>query len=270
MRAITIASGKGGVGKTTISLNLGLALTNLKYKVIVIDADLSMANLGVMMGVEQAPVTLHNVLRGEIEIKDAIYQGPGGLKYVPAGLAISKGSRIDYNRLPEGVKQLNESADFVLIDSAPGLGPDAETAIKSSKEIILVVTPEPSSLADAIKIKTIANRSDVKIIGIVYNMVTGSPEEIHAKDVSTVLEAPVILEMPFDVKVRRSTAAQEPVFVKFPESDFSRGISILASKLTGTMPMDSGIRVKKGIISSILNNIKDIFSRFSKKTPKKT
>lgn len=265
MRSIAIASGKGGVGKTTISLNLGLALAALKKRAVVVDADLAMANLGVMIGVEQAPITLHNVLRGELEIKDAVYEGPRGLKYVPAGLALDKAGRIDYSRLTDAVKQLADIADFVIIDSPPGLGPGAETALRAAKEIILVVTPEPSSLADAIKIKTIATRADVKIIGIVYNMVTGNSEEIKSRDVSTVLEAPIILEIPFDMKVRRSTAAQEPVFIKFPESDFTTGIKILASKVAGTMAIETSVKVKKGLVASIIGGISEFFSGLAKK-----
>jgi septum site-determining protein MinD len=260
MRSIIVASGKGGVGKTTLSLNLGLALAQMKKKVVVVDADVTMANLGVMLGVEQTPISLNNVMRGEIDIKDAVYEGPLGLKYVPAGLSTDKAGRIDLARLKDAVKELGVNSEYVIVDSPPGLDMDSENAIKSCQEMILIVTPEPTSLADAIKIKNLAERKDIKITGIVFNMVSGSPEEIHSKDVATVLQTPILVEIPFDFMVRRATAAQQPAIIRYPDSEFSASIRLLANKITGATSIDSGVKVKKGILQSIIDAVSRIFS----------
>lgn len=260
MRSIIVASGKGGVGKTTISLNLGLALAQMKKKVVVVDADIAMANLGVMLGVEQTPISISNVLRGEIDVKDAVYEGPEGMRYVPAGLATDKAGRIDLTRLKDAVKELGLTNDYVILDSPPGLDTDSENAIKSCQELILVVTPEPTSLADAIKIKNLAERKDVKITGIVFNMVSNDPEEIRSRDVSTVLQTPILVEIPFDFSVRRATAAQQPAITRYPNSEFALSIKLLASKLTGETPIDSSVKVKKGILQSIIDAVSRMFS----------
>lgn len=261
MRSITIASGKGGVGKTSVTLNLGLALAQMKKRVVVIDGDLAMANLGILMGIEHAPITLHNVLVGEVDVKDAVYEGPMGLKYIPAGLSLDKLRKIDFTRLKEAVDGLADSADFVLVDSPSGLGTDGENALRASKEVLLIVTPEPSSLADCLKVKAQAARADINAVGVVYNMVTGVPEEIKSKDVATVLETPVLVEIPFDSAVRRASASQEPVLIKFPNSPFSRGIRQVAAKISGESAPDSGAGIKKGWWQSILDGLARMLGR---------
>ena len=87
-RVYTIASGKGGTGKTTVTLNLGTSLAMLKKKTVILDADIGMANLGLLIGLEKSKITLHEVLSGSAEIKEAIYKGPEGLMIVPSGLSL--------------------------------------------------------------------------------------------------------------------------------------------------------------------------------------
>src|SRR3989338_2384545 len=139
MRSIAIASGKGGVGKTSVSVNLGITLAKMGKRVVVVDADIMMANLCILLGIERAPINLHNVLVGEVDVKDAVYDGPGGLKYVPAALGMEKLGKIDYQRLSQAVQELGENADFVLVDCPSGLAVDAENALKSCKEVLLVL-----------------------------------------------------------------------------------------------------------------------------------
>jgi len=88
VRTITVASGKGGTGKTTLTANLGIALAQHGYDVTIVDADITMANLELILGMEGLPVTLQNVLAGEARIEEAIYSGPGGVKVVPAGVSL--------------------------------------------------------------------------------------------------------------------------------------------------------------------------------------
>lgn len=252
MRSIAIASGKGGVGKTSVSVNLGITLAKMGKRVVVVDADVIMANLGILLGIERAPINLHNVLVGEVDVKDAVYDGPGGMKYVPAALGMEKISKIDYPRLSQAVQELGENADFVLVDCPSGLAVDAENALKSCKEVLLVLTPEPASLADALKVKKAAERANMSVAGVVYNMVTGDKSEIKRSDVEVLMGEKVLAEIPLDLNVRRAGAMQEPVVVKFPGTAFSRGMAEVAARLTGGK-VESGLQsVKKGVLHTII------------------
>ncbi|MFH0922704.1 MAG: cell division ATPase MinD [Candidatus Micrarchaeota archaeon] len=232
MTSIVLASGKGGVGKSTISLNLSIILASAGKKVTVVDADVAMANLGLLLGIERAPITLHNVLKGEHDIFDAVYEGPLNLRYVPSGLSLEV-TETNEERMAEAIKKLEAQNDFVIIDCPPGLGIDAMAAMKSAKEMIIIITPEPSSLADALKVKSIAEKNGVKIRGIVLNMILGDRTEIKAEDLETVMGAPVLAKMPEDIEVRRAAALQVPVVIRTPNAPFSKSVRALAARLTG-------------------------------------
>lgn len=248
------------MGKTTITLNLGLALAKAGKRVTVVDADLQMANLGILLGVDSTPITLHNVLAGENSIADAVYQGPNGLKYVPAGLSSERLEKIDYSKLPDAVKALAEQNDYVLIDSPPGLGPDAQAAMKSAEELVILMTPEPASLADALKVKQLADRTGTKIAGLVINMSYGDKTEISPADLEAVMDnSKVLAVLPEDREVRRSNALQQPVFVRAPASPFSKAIELLALKLMGGQPPVAPQKERKGLIAGVVKFIRKLF-----------
>ncbi|MCX6767939.1 MAG: cell division ATPase MinD [Candidatus Micrarchaeota archaeon] len=249
-RSIVLASGKGGTGKTTVAINLGIALASAGKKTVVVDADVAMANVGILLGIERAPISLHNVLMGEADVKDAVYEGPAKLRYVPAALSLDKYAKVDFERLRDAVKELAGDYDFVIVDCAPGLAKDAREAIKAAKEAILVINPEPASLADGLKVKAICDREDVKLIGVIVNAVTGDRSEIKKVDLETIIGAPVIQELPEDKEVRKASALQEPVIIRKPDAPFSRGVRELARKVSGGAIPEP--RIKKGVFSSIL------------------
>ncbi len=235
-------------------------------RVVVVDADVVMANLGILLGIERAPISLHNVLVGEVDVKDAVYDGPAGLKYVPASLGLEKLQRLDYQRLAKAVEELAEANDFVLVDCPSGLAVDAENALKSCKEVLLVMTPEPASLADCLKVRKVAERNSISVAGVVYNMLTGDRSEIRRADVETLLGEKVLVEIPLDLNVRRAGAVQEPVAIKFPDTVFSRAMRQVAARLSGEEP--SAESVKSGLLHKILGvfggiagAFKDLFRR---------
>ncbi|MFQ5406718.1 MAG: cell division ATPase MinD [Candidatus Micrarchaeia archaeon] len=254
MRSIAITSGKGGVGKTTIATNLGLLLSQSGKKTVVVDADVAMANISIMLGISRAPINLHNVLMGEANIKDAMYEGPSKLKYVPSGLSAEKVKRLDLKHLESSIEELTGSADYVLLDTAPGLDSIVEAAIKSSKEILLVTTSEPAALADALKVKNYADKTGKKVIGVITNRVLKDPAEVKKEDIETLLGAKVIAEIPDDIEVRRATASQQLVITTKPHSPASTAIKKIAMFLEGGKIKEEK-KVKKGFFTSIINAI---------------
>ena len=260
-KTIVFTSGKGGVGKTTIALNLGLLLAKQGRRVTVVDADLRMANLGILMGIDSSPITLHNVLAGENVVADAVYQGPNGMKYVPAGLSMDHLEKIDYSKLADAVKTLAEQNDFILVDSPPGLGKDAEAAMRGAEEAAIVMTPEPASLADALKAKIMAERAGTKIIGVVLNMSYGDKTEIRPEDLATVMEVPVLAVLPDDREVRRSTALQQPVVIRTPAAPFSKALEGLAHKIAGEQAPSAPPKARKGLLDSIISLFRGLFGK---------
>ncbi|MBI5229479.1 AAA family ATPase [Candidatus Micrarchaeota archaeon] len=252
MRSIIFASGKGGVGRTSILINTGLVLSSAGKKTLVIDADIAMANIGILLGVERAPINLHHVLMGETDIKDAIYEGPGNLKYVPAGLSIERITKLDFNALKDAVKKLEEY-DFVLIDCPAGMSDETQAAILSANEMVLVLTPEPASLANALKVKTFAERKNVELIGFILNMIRRDRTEIKRSDLESVLDLKCIAEIPEDTEVRRSSALQVPVAIRAPHAPFMRGIKNVASFLTGGAVVE--VKAGKSFLARLIDFI---------------
>ncbi|MEM0475920.1 MAG: cell division ATPase MinD [Candidatus Norongarragalinales archaeon] len=236
--SIVFASGKGGVGKTSIAVNLGVLLAKLGKRVVVVDADVDMAAVSIMLGIEINPITLQNVLAGENTITDAVYEGPHGLYYVPSSLH-EEAREIDLTRLRDAVSKLELSYEFVLVDSPPGLSAEARAAIASSQQLIIVSTPDPAALIDSLKIRKFAERSGVTVLGVVLNRVTGDKNELKPQELTAVLGLPLVATLPEDVEVRRSASMQQPVEVRAPHSAFCRGLRFLASALTHEVVPDA-------------------------------
>lgn len=232
-QSIVIASGKGGTGKTTVCANLGIALAQRGKKVMILDADIDMANLELMLGMEGMPVTLHEVLSGEAEPEEAVYDGPEGVKILPAGLSLSGVQKADPRKLENVLKTLIGSADYLLIDGAPGLEVDAVTAIAAAQNLVLVVNPEITSMSDALKTKIVAEKLGTHVVGAVLNRVGFDMTELSKEEVETILETEVVAVIPEDPEVKRAAAFGEPLVVRNPNSSASIAMKKLAADLLG-------------------------------------
>lgn len=260
MRSIAITSGKGGIGKSTASLNLGILLSQAGKKTVVVDADVSMANLGIMLGVERAPISLHNVLMGESDIMDAVYEGPAKMKYVPSGLSIERVKKIDFKNFSGAISELEASFDYVLIDSPPGLHKQEEAIIRSCREILLLVAPEPPALADALKVKNFAEKNGIKVLGAVITRSTHDASEIKEADLEAVLGLKIIAEIPEDLEVRRSSALQQPLVIRAPNSSAAKAFRKIASFLAGEALAEE-TKPKKGLLDGILESFNSMFRK---------
>jgi len=228
---IVFASSKGGTGKTTVVANLGVAMAQLGQKVVLLDADLMMANLGLMLGVEEPKANLHDVLAGEAKLSDAIFSGPKGVKVVPSGISLEGIQRAKLDGLKKVVHELAQKFKFLLIDAPAGLDRDAIAALKMAQKLVLVVTPDIAAISNAFKTKLVAERLNVDPIGIVVNRVTYKDADIPIDEVKSALELPVLAIIPEDPSIKRSVALGEPIVIHNPKSPFAKEFKKLASSL---------------------------------------
>ena len=255
VRTITIASGKGGTGKTTICANLGVSLAQLGYDVTIVDADITMANLELIMGMEGLPITLQNVLAGEARIDEAIYVGPGGVKVVPAGVSLEGLRKANPERLEDVLTQIMESTDVLLLDAPAGLERSAVIAIAAAQELLLVVNPEIASITDGLKTKIVAERLGTKILGVIVNRITTLGIEMARNEIEAILEARVIAMIPEDPEVRKAAAFGKPVVLRSPDSPAAKAIMSLAETIAGKkkkVPAEVREKKKEGALAKML------------------
>jgi len=160
-KVITITSGKGGVGKSSTATNLALSLSALNKKVCVFDADASLANINILLGL-QPQYTLQHLLKGEKGLKDIIIDGPRGLKIVPGATGIAEYAHLSSEQktiLLAALDKLQQEFDYLIIDTAAGIGNDVLDFIKASQFSIIIITPEPTSLTDSFSLLKVLKRS---------------------------------------------------------------------------------------------------------------
>lgn len=232
-RVYTLASGKGGTGKTTTTLNLGTALAAMGKKTAVLDADIGMANLGLLIGLERSKITLHEVLSGTANINEAIYDGPGGLKVVPSGLSLKGFQKSNPDKLKEVMSTLVDGMDFLLIDAPAGISKDGVIPLAVADKVILVVNPELASMADALKTKALTEMLGRTVEGAILNRAALEKTEINRNKVSELLGVKVLEMIPEDSNVRLSAAFKMPVVIKAPTSPASIAFKRLAAQLAG-------------------------------------
>jgi septum site-determining protein MinD len=241
----TIASGKGGTGKTSVTLNLGTALAMLGKKTIVLDADIGMANLGLLLGLERCKITLHEVLSGRAEINEAVYEGPAGLKVVPSGLSL-KGFQISNpDRLKKVMTALIDGTDYVLIDAPAGISKDGVIPLAVADKVLLVVNPELASMADALKTKAITEMLGGYIEGAILNRAELEKTELNRNKVSELLGVKILELIPEDVNVRRAAAFKVPVVIRTPTSPASIAFRRLAAQLAGEKFIETAIKEER-------------------------
>ncbi len=230
-RVIVVASGKGGVGKTTLTCNIGVGLATFGKRVAVLDADVVMANLEIMMGLRNPPVSLIDVLRGRLDIEDVIYDGPGGVKIIPAGITLDGFNEENMEMLKAAIKEIPDDIEILVIDAPAGR--DAAMVMDEGQEILIVTTPDVSSVSDALKMKILAERMGAKTIGAIINMSEDSPYELGDEEVENALDASVICKVPYDIKVKDALASETPFIIKYTRSPASQQVLSLVAGLIG-------------------------------------
>lgn len=249
---IAVTSGKGGVGKSTIALNMSLALTRHGRSVILWDADDNLANLDVMAGVSPR-YRMGDVRRGERDIEDVLVELAPGLRLIPGSTgdpAYARGADQQRNWI-EAVVAIEPSVDYVVIDTGAGISPEVLTYVCGSDHAIIVTNSEPTSLMDAYAMaKTIIQRDPDHRIGVLMNSVIRTIDADAAAQklllaVKHFLNRSIgfLGSVPFDANVPRSIAAQEPVLRRSPTSSAALSIAAIAKQIV-EQSVINGVRIQ--------------------------
>ncbi len=237
-RILTVASGKGGVGKTTTTVNLGSALAGRGKNVIIVDANVTTPNIGLHLGIPLYPVTLHDVLNGNATVEEAIYIHPSGFKIVPSSLSGDAMKNAKPEALIDAIRNLYGRADIVLVDGAAGLGKEAKSAIEAADEILIVTNPELPAVTDALKTIKYAERHGKHVIGVVVNRVKGSKSELSLNEIRSMLDKNIVSAVPEDSNVSESISIKVPVVNYKPGSKASTEFKKLAAHIVGERFVD--------------------------------
>lgn len=251
VQVIAVTGGKGGVGKSNLSVNLSIALAELRLRVVLLDADLGLANVDVLLGLK-VDKNLADVLSGECSLKDILVTGAAGIKVVPASSGIqhmaSLGIR-EHASLIHAFSELSHEVDLLVVDTAAGISDTVLSFVCASQEIIVVVCDEPSSITDAYAlIKLLNTQFDLMRFRVIANMTRTAQEGlILFNKLNAVCERflDVTLhylgDVPFDENVRKAVQHQEPLLTYAPQSPASIAIRKIALQVS-RWPLPRGPR----------------------------
>jgi flagellar biosynthesis protein FlhG len=261
-RVITITSGKGGVGKTNVTINLALALSKMGLKVVILDVDFGLANIDVLFGIVPQ-YTLLDLIHDEKTIFEVLTDGPDNIKFLSGGSGVEELVHLDRKQLRKFVGNINildKLFDVILIDTGAGLSKNVMSFIMAADEVILVTTPEPTSITDAYAlVKMVSRRDRKKKINIVVNKAesTAEAEEI-AEKLSVVSEKFLSLKLLklgyilYDDAVPKSVKIQKPFSLHNPRCTASKNINEIAGRLFAR-PNTENNSGAKGFISKLLS-----------------
>ncbi len=252
--SIAIASGKGGVGKTNVAINLAVSLARLRHRVAILDADFGLGNVDVLLGLAPSSHIGH-VLAGEKRIADVLVAGPRGVQVIPASSGMPQLAALtgpQWDRLGEALDDIAEDFDYLIIDTAAGISGNVVDAIRMATRVLVVTSLEPTAVVDAYAlIKLLSATDPAQEIGLIVNNVRDASEaqlvfaqlEVAA---SRFLKRRITYYgfIAHDPAVRDAVLVQRPIVDHLPQSTASRCFRILASRLSSMVPQGAqGLRL---------------------------
>ena len=244
-RVITVTSGKGGVGKTSLSINLAIQLTRLGKRVVVFDADFGLANIEVMLGVRPQYNLADMMFRGK-DLTDIITQGEEGISFISGGSGIQELASMNREQvmfLTSRLIALDKYADVIIVDTGAGISDSVLEFVLASTEVLLVATPEPTSITDAYALLKALNRKEEfckedTSIKMISNRVKNEQEGLSLYEKMSVvsdkfLHIPIeyLGPVPMDEQISKAVMRQKPVSVINPEAPSAKAIKQIAEKI---------------------------------------
>lgn len=265
-RVIAVTSGKGGVGKTNFSINLAISLQRKGLRVIVLDADLGLANIEILVGVSPK-YSLLDTLTGRCTMEEAVQRLPNGLGFISGGSGLAELANAGEDMLHSMVEKLeilDEIADIILIDTGAGISNVVLKFVLASRECIVVCAPEPTSITDAYSLmkaisekgehipdfKIVINRADDRKEGenIFKNLHKVAMQflSLHVEHLGTII---------YDSNVVKAVKQQKPCLLAYPNSPFSREVEKIGNMILDIPPVKtSGMKGFMKRLSNIFNN----------------
>ncbi len=241
VRVITVTSGKGGVGKTNVSVNLAMALSNVGKRVTIMDADLGLGNIDVLLGLHPQ-YTLNHVIEGEQQLDDVIVHGPGNISIIPAASGVQNMAELSPSQhagLIQAFSEMNHNLDVLLVDTAAGITDSVISFSRAAQDVLVVVNDEPASITDAYALIKVLNREyGLFRFRILCNRVKSAQQgrELYST-ITRVTDRflDVALDyigfIPDDEFVVKAIRKQRPVVDAYPRSKASMAFQTLAGKV---------------------------------------
>lgn len=241
VQVIAVTGGKGGVGKSNVSINLSVCLAAMGRRVALLDADLGLANIDILLGLRPER-NLEDVLSGECSLTDIMLTGPGGIRIIPASSGIQRMTMLgsmEHAGLIHAFSEITEQIDVLMIDTAAGISDSVISFVRASQEVLVVVCDEPSSITDAYALIKLLNKDyGVDRFRVIANMTRSVQEgrNLYNKLVQVTdrfLEVTLQYEgnIPFDESVRKAVQRQCPVVELLPRSKAALAYKQLAEKV---------------------------------------
>ena len=260
-RVIAVTSGKGGVGKTNASVNIAISLAARGKRVALLDADLGLANVEVLLGLNSI-FNLQHVIDGEKSMSQVMVHGPGGLRVIPGTSGLAKLADLSEHarrNIMTGLREIQRQADYIIIDTMAGIGRGAVAFVVPADEVLLVCTPEPSSIVDAYAmLKTVYQHRNDSTVRLISNMVTNQKQAtaVYTK-LSGVAQQYLgrkisyLGYIPRDPHVSQAVMQSRPFCMRFPNAPASKCIQDIALRLMSNRP----VKAETGFLQRFANTL---------------
>ena len=199
--------------------------------VLIIDGNLTTPNVGIHLGSPEVPITLNQVLSGKADVFEAIYEHESGMKVLPSSLSIKELRRTKPEKIKGFRKDFLKISEYIIVDSAAGLGSEVLPSIEIADELIVVTNPEMPAITDALKTIKLAEQLKKPVLGVIVTRVRKNHTEMHPEVVKEMLEAPILGMIPEDITVQESLNMKDAIVHTHPKSKPSRAYKEIAARI---------------------------------------